>query len=811
LAHLAVAGFLWGESFPTKGLGQVSLPLAPSFEENASVNNSIRYVWRKSQVLAGFGNGGAVSIRFGGEANAQISFVGANGRSEPRGECKSQRKSYYYVGISHNWHADEHFDCVRYPEIYPGIDLVFVTSQGQLEYNFEVAPGADPSVIRIRYDGLTPSLVRGGNLEVGEGSFKIVQLRPQAFQPGQNHLLRIHCHYRVTGHEVSIELASHNKEAPLVIDPILVFSTYLGGSGLDAIYGVATDAAGNLYVTGETSSGNLTNPVVPARPYFDAFVAKLNSTATQVLWIVYLGGSGDSSGKAIAVDASGDVYATGATACPNFPVTTGALSATAPGPEDAFVAKLSTSGNLQYSTYLGGTKSDFGFSIAVDAVGAAYVTGQAESPTFPVTTGAFQTVNHGGISDCFVSKLNAMGSALVYSTLLGGSALDLCSGIAVDASGAAYVTGTTYSTDFPLQAALQGSLLGTANGFLTKINPAGTGLVYSTYLGGSGTDNGNAIGVDSSGNAYVAGTTSSIDFPASAGAWQTALYGLYNAFALKVSPNGSTLVYSTLLGGSGSDTAVSLSVDQAGRAILAGYTNSPDFPVARPLQSTASGSFDAFISVLDPTGASLIFSSYLGGTGDDRAYAVLAAPGDSLYLAGTSASSNFPTANAIQTSLSAGYDAFIAELNYVNFGPPAPVSVTPASGSGSSRTFALAFSDAAGASDILSAQIIINSSLARASGCSLYFYAGGANVVYLANDAGTFQSSLSIGGSGTMQNSQCAVNAGASSVALSGNTLTLNLALSFTPAFAGTQNVYMYVQNATLGSGWAQNGTWTVP
>ncbi len=808
-SYLISSTLVWGDTFAAHGKRLTSLPPAPSFEEDHSADAPARYLWRNSQILAGFVKGGAVSIRSKDGANLWISFPNANSGAEPKGESKSVRKTWYYVGNSKNWHVDEHFERIRYPEIYPGIDLVFLTSHGRLEYSFEIAPGADPGAIRIRYGGLRPNLLPGGNLKVIESRFQMVQRRPQAFQERAGYLRRIPCRYRIRGQEVSLALGAYDRLAPITIDPVLIFSSYLGGSGFDAIYAATADATGNLYVSGRTSSGSITKPSIPIRSSSDAFVAKLNSAGSQVLYMVYLGGSGYDGANGIAVDASGNAYLTGVTESSDFPVTHGALSTTAPGAEDAFVAKLNSIGQLQYSTYLGGTNANIGSSIAVDATGATYVTGQTESTSFPVTSGAFQTTYQGGISDCFVSKLNVAGSALVYSTLLGGSSLDTCSGIAVDSSGNAYVTGTTYSANFPIQAPLQSSLLGTANAFVAKINPAGTGLVFSTYIGGSGIDNGVALTVDSSGSAYIAGATSSSDFPLTSGAFQTVLNGSYNAFVCKLSANGGSFVYSTLLGGSTSDTATSIAVDGSGRVVLGGFTDSVNFPLMGAIQSALNGTFDAFASVLDPTGATLIFSSYLGGTGDDRAYAVVAASGNTLYLAGTTASSNFPTAAAIQTTLSAGYDAFIAHLNY--FSAPTPVSVTPASGSGSAQTFAFAYSDSAGASDILAAQVIVDTSATTVGSCYVYFAAGGTNTIYLANDAGNPQSSLPIGSPGTEQNSQCTLNAGASSVVLSGNTLTLNLALTFTPAFAGAKNVYMNVQNASAASGWVQTGTWTVP
>ena len=741
----------------------------------------------------------------------RISFPGSDASAEPEGERRMNGATFYYVGPSTEWHANENFERIRYRRIYPGIDLVFVTNHNELEYNFEVAAGADPSVIRIRYGDLMPRLTSDGDLEIGKGNLNIIQRRPQVVAGRTNYSPNVPCRYRVRGREVFIELASYDRTLPLVIDPVLVVSTYLGGPGFDVVYGATTDTSGNLYVTGETSSGSLTNPAIPVRSTIDVFVAKLNPSATQLIYLVYLGGSSDDSGRSIAVDTTGHAYVTGVTSSPNFPVTTGVLLAALPGTQNAFVAKLTPQGSLQYSTYLGASGPDFGLAIAVDATGAAYVTGQTESQAFPTTPGAIQTLNAGGLSDCFVSKLNATASSLEYSTMLGGSGLDLCSGIAVDSSGAAYVTGTTYSTNFPLQAALQSGLQGTANVFAAKISPTGSALVYSTYVGGSSIDYGEAITVDGSGNAYVAGTTSSFDFPVTAGAFQGQLSGLSNAFAFKISPQGSSLIYATFLGGANVDVGTSIAVDTTGRTILAGHTNSSNFPIAQAYQTAIAGSNDAFASVLDPTGEILEFSTYLGGSGDDQAYAVVALPGSTLFLAGMTASTNFPTASALQAALSGGYDGFLSELYYGSPGPPEPVSVSPDSGAGLSQTFTFLYADSAGGSDIKAAGIVINSTFSDLNGCFLYYSAGGANLLYLLSNAGALGSGMTVGSSGTLSNSQCSVNVGASSAVLAGNALRLNLALTFADGFAGLKNIYMYAQNATSNSGWIEDGMWTVP
>ncbi|MGD0137115.1 MAG: SBBP repeat-containing protein, partial [Bryobacteraceae bacterium] len=472
------------------------------------------------------------------------------------------------------------------------------------------------------------------------------------------------CRYRLKRGVVSLRLDNYDPRQTLVIDPALNFSTYLGGPFFDAIYAVTADSSGNLYVAGETQSGSFPGGSLPPRSSRDAWVAKLNNAGSQLLYLTYLGGSANDSARSIAVDPSGNAYVTGITASTDFPTTSGAFSTRNSGAQEAFVAKLNPLGELQYSTYLGGSGSDAALAIAIDATDAAYVAGQTGSVNFPVTAAAFQSSFQGGLSDCFVSKLNSEGSALVYSTLLGGGGLDLCAGLAIDSSHNAYITGTTYSTNFPVQAPIQSSLLGSATAFVTELNPTGSALLYSTYLGGSVFDNGTAIALDSSGAAYVVGNTSSPDFPVTPGVFETALNGTLNAFVTKILPAGSGLAYSTFIGGSASDSAQAIAIDSLNQAVIGGLTTSANFPVTNAIQPTFQGDIDAIGVVLNASGTGLVFSSFFGGAGDDRAYAVQALPSFSFFLAGLTASSNFPVAFAIQQSFAGDYDGFALSAAY---------------------------------------------------------------------------------------------------------------------------------------------------
>ncbi len=658
-------------------LGDV-IPNAPAFEQETQPGSPARYSWHNRNIQAQLAIGGGISFRFNKGHELKVRFPGARPEAEPRGESASYPVSYYLASAA-SPRASIRWERVRYHDIYPGIDLILVTKAGQLEFVFEIRPGADPRKIRMRYPGAAVRLNQQGDLVIRTADEQVQQRRAFAFQGRafafQGKDQSVECSYRLA-QDVTLRLGPYDSRRMLTIDPALNFSTYLGGPGYDAINAMTTDSSGNIYVTGATSSSNLASfsaqPVLASR---EVFVAELNSAGTQLVYLAYIGGSGDDSGQGIAVDAAGNAYVTGVTGSTNFPTTNGAFSTQSVGPQEAFIAKFGPTGQVQYATYLGGG-SDAGLTIAVDGTGAVYVAGQTGSVSFPTTAGTIQPSYNGGLSDCFVSKLNAAGSSLVYSTYLGGHLLELCAGIAVDAASDVYVTGTTYSTNFPILKPMQSHLRGLENAFVAEINPAGSALLYSTYLGGSVVDNGNAIAVDSFGSAYIAGSTASPDFPTTAGAAQTVLAGAFNAFVAKLTPGGNGLAFSTLLGGSGSDSATSIALDTLGQPVVGGFTTSSNFPLASAIQTVFQLPRDAFATVVSAGGSSLVFSSYFGGAGDNRGFAVAAFPLNSLALAGMSGSASFPTAAALQSSFGGNYDGFVLRTQYEGV-QPVPLAFFP--------------------------------------------------------------------------------------------------------------------------------------
>jgi Beta-propeller repeat len=461
-----------------------------------------------------------------------------------------------------------------------------------------------------------------------------------------------------------------------VLSPTLSYSTYLGGSGGDipqrANNHTAVDSAGNVYVTGVTTSNDAAfqSLVHPLRPYGgggDAFVAKFNpalSGSASLLYFTYLGGSGSDGGTGIAVDSAGNAYVTGYTNSTDLP-TAGAYQANLQSGYDAFVTKLDASGNILYSTYLGtsGLTAGYGSVIAVDASGNAYVSA---------------TTNGGGNFDAFVAKINPALSgsgSLVYSTYLGGSGSDQPYGVAVGGSGDVYVTGSTNSTNFPTKNAFQPNLSGGEDAFVAVLNPSLSQLVYATYLGGNRPGSGPfarglGVAVDSSGSAYVTGDTSATNFPTTPGAFQTTAGHTYVAKINPASAGPGSLVYSTYLGGGTATPWGGIAVDGSGNAYVTGTTQT-GFPItANAIETGLSRrAWAAFVTTLNATGSGLLFSTYLGGTstGDISEGAGIAVDGSgNTYVTGRTAGDFPTTAGALQTTFGGGgYDAFVAKISPV--------------------------------------------------------------------------------------------------------------------------------------------------
>jgi len=604
----------------------------------------------------------------------RMRMKGANTMPQMSGLGMQVGKSNYIHGNDpKQWTTGvSRYDRVLYHEVYEGIDLAFYGNQNQLEYDFIVNPGASTDAIRLTFAGADSLEVDAqGNLILHLGDEQVIQHAPLIYQQINGRRQPVTGGYRLAADgEVAFEVASYDTTRPLIIDPVLVYSTYLGGSGDDFGFGIAVDAAGNAYVTGFTWSSDF--PVLNAiQPLHgggstDAFVTKLDTNG-QLVWSTYMGGSALDYGYRITVDSSGNAYVAGESYSTDFPTTPNVVQPANAGWSDAFITKLDTNGLLVWSTYLGGSSGDLSGAIAVDGSGDVYVTGQTYSTNFP-TLNPVQAAHGGGVYDGFAAKLDATGQQLIWSTYLGGNGPDGGSRIAVDASANAYVTGYTRSSNFPTLNAMQASFGGVGDVFVSKFNTNGQ-LAYSTYLGGSGNDYGFGIAVDGGGDVYVTAHSSSTNFP-TLNAIQPTNGGGRDVTVTRLDASGQ-LVWSTYLGGSSHDSSQGMTLDASGNIYVTGYTESADFPVLNAIQSTYGGGFrDAFIIQMDATGQ-LVWSTYLGGGAHDWGFDVmLDAPGN-IYVAGRTNSTDFPTTlNAIQQANAGGWDAFVTKIGAVCVTPP---------------------------------------------------------------------------------------------------------------------------------------------
>lgn len=604
---------------------------------------------------------------------------------------------------------------VVYRQLYPGIDVRYDGADGQLKSTYTVAPGADPTQIRWRYDGARAvALDTDGNLvltlpvssttTITATDRTLTEQAPRAWQIINGRQVAVDVRFALgAGRQVRFTLGTYDHSQPLIIDPALIYSVLVGGSDDEYASSIAQDSTGAVYVTGSTISYDY--PIVGAAQSDlsgsnDVFVTKLSANGATVVYSTYLGGSDYDFGSGIAVNSSGEAIVTGETDSTDFPTVNALVSSCPLGSygsytycASTFVTKLSADGStLVYSTYLGGSGYTVGHGIAVDSAGAAYVTGETQTTDFPTITAMQGTCAGGYYTDCddvFVTKVISDGSALAYSTYLGGSSGEIGNAIAVDSSGAAYITGATSSTDFPTTNPLQSTCGGDpdpcSDAFVTKLSADGQTRVYSTYLGGSGGESGNGIAVDSSGAAYVAGAVGYVydgefssgdpsTFPTTPGARQTTTGGQQDAFAFKLNPAGTTLIYSTFIGGQYDDSAAGVAVDGSGIAYVTGQTSSADFPTAQtlgPCLLTAyGGCADAFVAAVSADGSQFVYNTYLGGSEYDQGTGVVADSAGVATVVGTTSATDVLTTTAMIGTMGGYGTAFVMRL-----GPTATAAV----------------------------------------------------------------------------------------------------------------------------------------
>lgn len=553
-----------------------------------------------------------------------LQFVGRSRLVEPRGAERAPGVVNDLRGNDPSqWDTQlAQYRDVVYRDLWSGIDLRLRTQSGVLKYEFHVRPGASPADIQLAYGGADGLRVNDtGELQIATPLGALADSAPVSYQDIDGARMPVTSRYVLPGganpdDKFSFAVGDYQPDHELVIDPGVQYTTFLGGNSAETGAGIAVDAAGNAFVAGTTQS-------------------------------------------------------------PNFPTTTGAFDRTGAASNfaDVFVSKLNAAGTaLIYSTFVGGSNMEFGNKLAVDANGNAYVTGTTKSSNFPTTANAFdRSINippncprcGTDVTDGFAFKLNAAGSALSYSTYLGGTDYEAPRGIAVDGSGNAYVTGETLSIDFPTTAgAFSRTLRGEYDVFVTKLNPTGSALTYSTFLGGTAVDNGQQVQVDGGGNAYVLGFSSSADFPTTAGAFDTTANGGFDTTLTKLNPAGSALVYSTYLGGNDFDSGNGLVIDGSGSVYVAGGTSSPNWPVTPGAYDTTFAGGDGFVTRLNPGGSALVYSTFIGGSALDSISDAVLDPAGNAWLTGSTSSADFPvTPGAPDTTFNGGGDAVIAELN----------------------------------------------------------------------------------------------------------------------------------------------------
>ena len=615
----------------------------------------------------------------GGQA-LELSFVGANPNARLESLERAAGRVNYLVGPTADHHADiPTYEALVYRDLWPGIDMVFRGSGGALKYEFHLEAGADPTDIRLAWGGAgSLSTDEAGRLLIATPLGRLTDARPTSWQRLGGRRVPVRSRYaleRGRTHVYGFTLGRYDRHRPLVIDPSLSYSTFLGGSSQDWGEAIALDVDGNAYVTGTAYSTDFPTTAGAydrsLAGYGDAFVAKLSPDGSALEYSTFLGGSyaGETeTGYGIAVDGDGSAYVGGYTRSDDFPTTPGAYDRTLGSgyDGDGFVAKLSPDGSaLVYATYLGGNGREIVRDLAVDASDNAYATG---------FTG----------SDAFVTKLNSTGSGLSYSRILGGTSYEGASGIAIDAQGAAYITGTTGSADFPTTAGAFDTVFSAqypeydGDGFLTKLDPTGA-IEYSTFLGGNSDDSSNDVAVDDENRAYVTGRTYSADFPTTPGAYERlpegSLYG-GGMYVTRLTADGSALSYSTLLGasfGCCTANAYGIAVDAQDGAYVTGetYANFPTTPGA--FDTTANPGYDAFLSRLSPDGSELVYSTYLGGGSDDSGHGVAVDSAGVAHVTGQTYSLDFTTTDGAHDETRNGFypdsnsDAFVMRL--VTSGP----------------------------------------------------------------------------------------------------------------------------------------------
>jgi len=645
--------------------GATNLPLY--FEPNqGQAHPQVEFLSRGNGALSYLTGHDAIFTVGGSPVRMHLAGAAA---AKPEGMDRLPGVSSYFRGQdSSKWHTGiPQFAKVRYHDVYPGIDLVYYGTKGNVEYDFRIAAGADPGRIHIAYGGTGKLRIdTNGDLIVATPTGEMRQRRPKVYQGN----IEIAASYRIEARDrVGLKLAAYDRKKALVIDPVLQYSTYFGGPGEDGAYAVKLDAAGNIYI-----GGSLAVPQSDSNPFSsgtdpygatEAAVIKFSPSQNAILYVAHVGSDAMNFLRDLAVDSTGATYMAGITSSTDFPLVNPTVSSNlSSGSFFTFVSKIAADGQtLVYSTYLGGNAPDQATSIAVDAGGNAFVVGGVLSNDFPTLNALYPS--GGGPGGAFLTKFSPTGTML-FSTLYQGAG-----GVAkvvVDASGNVYMVGSTGSSNFPLKNSyLRYPVPGSAPAYAVKLSGDGQTVLYSSLFGGSTADSAATAAVDAQGNLYVGGTTTSTDFPVLNAVQSQASYG-GDAFITELNPQGNGLVFSTYLGGTSLDAVNAIAVNPAGNIYIAGATESQDFPQVNPLfpwptKTTSGVQVSPFIAAFSPAGQALMYSTFIGGSSGDEATGIAADSAGNAYVVGEARSSDFPvTANAYQSTFGGLFDMWLSIL-----------------------------------------------------------------------------------------------------------------------------------------------------
>lgn len=673
---------------PLETLGNAALRFEPN---RGQFENQVRFVARGPRYGLYLTDAGATLALLPDRTGQEVVTMRLVGGSnvEPVGSATLAGHSNYLVGNDRSkWQTGiESYGRVTYHDVLPGVDVVYRGSeQAELEYDLLLDAGVDPAPLEIELQGaqsLTLDAAGNAVVQLASGA-QLVERAPVAYQTSAaGERLAVASRFELRGqNRLGFVVGPHDRQLPLVIDPVLSYATYLGGQNFDQLYSVATDQAGNTYVAGYTT-GFLFPTINPYQGAYlaggsDAVICKISPTGGGFIYSTYLGGTGADQAYAVATDGAGNSYVSGVTYSTDFP-TVAAFQA-APGGgglADAFVAKLDTNGaSLSYSTYLGGSGDDFPRGIAATTSGQVFVIGSTFSGNFPLAN-AYQNVLKGG-QDAFITALNPAGTTLAYSTFLGGTSAEYGNAVTALPSGEVIAVGNTSSSNFPTQAPFQAAFGGgSGDAFVTRLSSNGSALVNSTYLGGQFGDEANAV-TSVAGAAVVVGYSTSTNFPTVAAA-QPAIGsggGVRDAFVARFNAAGSALVHSTYLGGSGEEWALGVAAD-ANYSYVVGYTASANFPLLLPLlgQSSYGGAIDGFVAAYT-SGGIRAYATYLGGSAEDKAVAVALEPGRGIHIAGNTLSPNFPVLSPLpaQNAPRGSQDGFVVRSPVLDLNVAVPAN-----------------------------------------------------------------------------------------------------------------------------------------